>query len=274
MLELKTSFNNREIKTALRKAFFNKGRLKCPRCNCFKVRSIEKRYYCVRCRKKFSLTSNSWIKDIKIPLSKFVVILECWLKGRSVKDTAESSNTSIPTIRRYYRLFRTNIVKNKEFEPQDHVQVDEAYFGQFVKQANYYHGFMRYRVVDKTGVAGISCPRTGQLKTAIIQGKPGLFVKDFIYQNVPPNIPVYSDASFLYRNLYKRGYNHYSMSHDRGFDYSYYIESCWSWMKRRLFKQYHHFTRKYASEYVQELTWHFNTRKDTKNPLKCLTNLT
>ena len=273
MLELKTSFNDRQIKTALRNTFFNKGRLKCPHCQSFKVRSIEKRYYCTRCRKKFSLYSNSWIRHIKIPLKTFVIVLECWLKCKSVNDTAELSKTSIPTIRRYYRLFRLNIVKTVDFKPTDHVQVDEAYFGQFIKQANYYHGFVKYQVVEKTGVAGISCPATGQLRTAIIEGRPGQFVKDFIRQNVPTNIRVNSDASFLYRNLYKLGYNHYSMSHDRGFEYSYYIESCWSWMKRRLFKQYHHFTRRYASEYVQELTWHFNTRKDTKNPLKCLTKL-
>ena len=274
MLELKTSFNDRQVKAALRNAFFNKGRLKCPHCKCFKIRSIEKRYYCTRCRKKFSLYSNSWIRHIKIPLKTFVIVLECWLKCKSVNDTAELSKTSIVTIRRYYRLFRLNIVKTVDFKPTDHVQVDEAYFGQFIKQANYYHGFVKYKVVEKTGVAGISCPITGQLRTAIIEGRPGQFVKDFIHQNVPTDITVYSDASFLYTNLYKRGYNHYSMSHDRGFNYSYYIESCWSWMKRRLFKQYHHFTRRYASEYVQELTWHFNTRKDTKNPLKCLTKLT
>lgn len=272
MLELKTSFNDKQIKAALRKAFFNKGRLKCPHCKCFKVRKIEKRYYCTRCRKKFSLTSDSWLKNIKIPRKTFVIILECWLKAKSVDDTSELSKTSVPTIRRYYRLFRLNIVKNDEFKPVKEVQADEAYFGQFKRHANWYHGFVRYKVVEKTGVAGVACPINGQLKTAIIEGRAGQFVKNFIYQNVPTDIRLYSDGSMVYRNM-RNDYNHYAMSHDRGFDYSYYIESCWSWMKRRLFKQYHHFTRKYASEYVQELTWHFNTRKSDKNPLKYLTKL-
>lgn len=160
MLELKTSFNEKQIKAALRKVFFNKGRLKCPHCSCFEVRSIEKRYYCTRCRKKFSLYSNSWLRHIKIPIKTFVIILECWLKAKSVNDTAELSKISIVTIRRYYRLFRLNIVRTEEFKPIDHVQVDEAYFGQFIKQANYYHGFIKYKVVEKTGVAGISCPAT------------------------------------------------------------------------------------------------------------------
>ncbi len=274
MLTLKSSFNNKQIRFALRRMAFKNGRLKCLHCGCFRIRSIEKRYYCLRCRRKFSLSSNTWLKNTRLPLKLLVSILECWLESCSVQATAKHLGISRPTIYRYYRLFRLNIAKPIDFKPENDVQVDEAYFGCFKKQANYLHGFRTYAVAEKTGVAGISCPSTGQLKTIVIQGRPGRFVKEFIYQNVPADIAIYSDASFLYRWLYKRGYRHYSMSHDRGFDYSWYIESCWSWMKRALFRQYHHFTRKYASEYVQELTWRFNTRKQIKNPLKTLSELT
>lgn len=270
MFILKSSFNDKQIKSALRRALFKNGRLKCSHCKSFKVRKIEKRYYCLRCRKKFSLYSDSWLKRIKIPLRSLAVILECWLKSYSIDQVSELSNLSIPTIRRYYRLFRLNIVKTFDFKPENNVQVDEAYFGQFKKQANWLHGFKRYVVSEKTGVIGISCPTTGQLITKIIGGHPGQSINEFIFQNIPKDIIVYSDASCFYKNLRRHDYLHFSMSHDRGFDYSYYIESCWSWMKRRLFKQYHHFTRKYAKEYVSELTWHFNTRKNDKNPLDCL----
>jgi hypothetical protein len=37
-------------------------------------------------------------------------------------------------------------------------------------------------------------------------------------------------------------------------------------MKRKLFKQYHHMSRKYAKEYVSELTFKYNTRKEPRNP--------
>jgi transposase-like protein len=271
MLILKSSFSNKQIKAVLRKGLFPKGRVICPHCHGYRIRKIEKRYYCQRCRKKFSLCSSSWLKNIRIPLKTLAVILESWLQSYSVKQTSKASNLSIPTIRRYFRLFRLNVVRSLEFKPEDSVQADEAYFGCFKKQANWLHGFKKYTVAEKTGVAGISCPATGQLVTKIIEGRPGKFVKEFIYQNVPPDITIYSDASYLYRRL-NSDYLHFSMSHDRGFDYSYYIESCWSWMKRRLFMQYHHFTRKYAKEYIAELTWRFNTRENTDNPLEYLVN--
>lgn len=273
MIFLKSSYSERQIKAVLRKAIFKKGRINCPYCGRFRIRKIERRYYCPKCRKKFSLYSNTWLKNIKIPLKIFIIILECWLKGYSVKQSSQLSRLSFPTVRRYFRLFRRHIAKNLEFEPKESVQVDEAYFGAFKRQANYYHGFRKYKVVEKTGVAGISCPSTGQLKTKIIQGRPGRFIKGFIRQHVPTDIEIYSDDSCLYRWL-NNDYIHFSRTHDLGFHYSYYIESCWSWMKRRLFAQYHHFTRKYAQEYVSELTWRFNTRKSTENPLEYLSKST
>lgn len=273
MLNLTSNFNRKEVKAVLRKMAFKNGRLKCPHCRCFRVRTIEKRYYCLKCRKKFSLYSNSWLKHIKLPLEGFAALLECWLEGASVADASNHLKLSRPTVYRYYRLFRLNIVKSADFKPRNSIQVDEAYFGRFKKQANYYHGRMTYRVQDKTCVFGMICPETKQLFTRVVQAKPGATIKQIIREQVSTAITVYSDKSYYYKYLDKT-HRHYAMSHDYGFEYSQYIEACWSWMKRKLFKQYHHFTRKYASEYVQELTWRFNTRKDVKNPLDYLTKLT
>lgn len=273
MLTLKSNLSIKEIKATLRRMAFKNGRLKCPHCSCFKVRHIEKRYYCTRCRKKFSLVSNTWLKHIKLPLNDFASLLECWLNCSSVSDTSDQLNISRPTVYCYFRLFRLNIVKTLDFKPENKIQVDEAYFGRFKKQTNYYHGRMTYRVQDKTCVFGMICPVTKQLFTRVVHAKPGKTIKQIIRKQVPPSVTVYSDKSYYYKHL-NNTHRHLAMSHDYGFEYSQYIEACWSWMKRKLFKQYHHFTRKYASEYVQELTWRFNTRKLSKNPLDVLSKLT
>ncbi|MBI2637914.1 MAG: IS1595 family transposase [Candidatus Sungbacteria bacterium] len=273
MLTLKSSFNRKQIKAALRKMAFKNGRLKCPHCSCFKVRSIEKRYYCLRCRKKFSLASSTWLKHIKLPLEDFAALLECWLSGSAVLDASNHLKISRPTVYRYFRLFRLNIAKTLDFKPEKKIQVDEAYFGQFKKQANCYHGQRMYRVTDKTCVFGMICPPTKQLFTRVIPIRPGQVIKSIIGSQVPREVTVYSDKSPYYTHL-QYSHSHIARSHDQSFEYSQYIESCWSWMKRKLFRQYHHFTKKYAPEYVQELTWRFNTRKDDKNPLNCLIKLT
>lgn len=273
MYTIQSPFSDRKIRTILRKLVFKNGRLRCPHCRCFKIKSIrqEDRWYCTRCRKRFSLTAHTWLKQVKIPLPLFIVLLSFWLEDVTVDLAAKLTSISRPTVYRYYRLFRRNIVKTATFKPEKNVQVDEAYFGQFKKQANYFHGKRTYKVVEKVCVAGISCPSTGQLATMVVEGKPGNPIKEFIRRQVPKDVWVYSDGSPIYTYL-RNDYFHIAKTHDLGFENAYYIESCWSWMKRKLFKQYHHFTRKYAPEYVSELTFKFNTRRLTKNPLYYLQN--
>ncbi len=267
--KISLSFSERRIKRIFRNIIFKRGRVKCVKCGSFKILSIRKenRYHCRKCRKKFSLLCNTWLKNVKIPLSQFIILLYFWLEDVNVGLANKLIGLSRPTIYNYYRLFRRNVVKTIDFKPRNNVQVDEAYFGCFKKQANYFHGNRTYHVQEKTCVAGIGCPTTGQLATMIVEGRPGKPIKEFIHREVPINIKIYSDGSPIYTYLRKHyGYDHHSQTHDLGFETAYYIESCWSWMKRKLFKQYHHFTRKYAQEYVSELTFKFNTRKREKNP--------
>jgi transposase-like protein len=273
MFQANHALNERQIESRLRKIVFPKGRLKCPHCGSFIVKRIksEQRYHCRRCRKKFSLLSGTWMKDIKIPLAKFILLFEFWAEGYGVKDSSGLSKTSVPTVRRYFRLFRKNIVKTIDFRPQNNVQVDEAYFGRLKKQSNIYHGWRTFRVQEKVCVAGIGCPSTGTLATRVIEGAKGGPIRKFIYEKVPTDIHIYSDGSRIYTRL-REDYRHTSQTHDLGFHNAYYIESCWSWMKRRLFKQYHHFHRKNAEEYVSELTWRFNTRKMPKNVFNYIKN--
>jgi transposase-like protein len=256
-----------KVVSVLRRIVWRNGRPHCPRCGIFRIRAVKKecRYHCPKCRRKFSLLSHTWMKDVKIPLSLFIVLLSFWLEDVTVELASKLASLSHPTVYRYYRLFRRHIVQPLEFRPLEAVQVDEAYFGQFKKQANYFHGKRTYKVVQKTCVAGIACPTTGTLATQVIERKPGEPIKSFIRSLVPEDVTVYSDGSPIYTKL-RETHFHISQTHDRGFETAYYIESCWSWMKRKLFKQYHHMSRKYAKEYVSELTFKYNTREEPKNP--------
>jgi len=200
-----------------------------------------------------------------------MLLLALWIHEYSVEKAADQAEVSVPTVRRYYRLFRLHIVKSVEFKPQNNVQVDEAYFGQYRKMSNYYHGYKLYRVQEKVCVAGISCPDTGQLACRVILGVKTKPIQAFIREVVPRDVLIYSDGSAIYNDL-RRTHRHISQTHDLGFHHAYYIEGCWSWMKRKLFKMYHHFERRYADEYIAELTWRFNTRKLSKDPVPFLRN--
>ncbi len=273
MFNVTCELTERQLTALVRRMVFTKGRLHCPRCRSFKIRKVphEDRYHCPRCRRKFTLLSGTWLKNLKVPLTTLAILLQAWKKEYTIDQTQELTKLSVPTIRRYFCLFRKNIVKSVPFVPVGNVQVDEAYFGQFKKQANYYHGVRTYKVVEKVCVAGISCPVNGQLTAMVVRQDTGNTIREFIRQTVPKDILLYSDGSHIYTNL-KWEYDHHPQTHDLGFHHAYYIESCWSWMKRKLFRQYHHFWRKNAELYVSELTWRFNTRNKPENALTYLQN--
>lgn len=274
MHTISLSLGERQIKARLRSCILKGRRMTCHHCSSYKLIYLKKedRYHCKKCRKKTSLFRKTWLRHIKISLTLFLKLLTAWSKEFSVKSASESCGTSEVTVRRYYRLFRQHIVKSVVFKPLNNVQVDEAYFGQFKRQANYYHGFRKYIVVDKVCVAGIGCPDTGQLFAKVIRETPkGSAIRKMIIEQVPTDIIIYADGSYIYTRL-RSTHELIQQTHDLGFHHAYFIEGCWSWMKRKLFKIYHHFDRKYAEEYIAELVWRFNTRKSPKNPLDYLQN--
>lgn len=259
-----SDLSERALKARLRRLVFTNGRAVCPHCGRYRIQAIEDRYWCGQCRKKFSIISHTWLKGMKLSLATFFSLLDCWLYEVPVGEAARRCRISIVSTRYWYRKFRINVAVETVFKPEDSVQVDEAYFGRFKKGANYLHGYRKYQVMNKVCVAGISCPKTGTLATRVIPDQPGIRIKAFIREYVPTNIHVYADGSHLYTRL---DTTHFLIqrTHDLGFQTAYYIESCWSWMKRKLFKMYHHFTRRYAPEYVRELTWRFNTRTEPRD---------
>jgi len=274
MHTISLSLSERQIKARIRALILKGKRMTCHHCDSHKLIYLKKedRYHCKKCRKKTSLFRQTWLRHVKISLTLFFKLLTAWMKEFPVAVAAEACGTSPVTVRRYYRLFRRYVVKSVVFKPQDNVQVDEAYFGQFKRQANYYHGFKKYVIIDKVCVAGIGCPRTGQLYARVIRETPkGNAIREMIQEQVPRDITVYADGSYIYTRL-RSEYQLIQQTHDLGFHNAWFIEGCWSWMKRKLFKMYHHFDRRYSEEYIAELVWRFNTRKSPKDPWVALQN--
>lgn len=269
MIKVLCTLSERQLHSELRKIIFPpKGRLHCTHCQSFVVKKLrnENRYHCPRCRKKFSLFSGTWLEHSRIPLTTFMILLWSWMNEYSIGQSCDITRLSVPSVRRYFRLFRIHVVKSTVFKPQKSVQVDEAYFGSYRKSSNFYHGIKKYHLKPKVCVSGIACPSLGTLAMRVIEGVKTKPIQDFIREKVPRDVHVYSDGSPIYTSL-QTTHSHTSQTHDLGFHNAAFIEGCWSWTKRRLFKQYHHFTLKYAKEYVRELEWRFNTRKLAKEPL-------
>src|SRR3990172_8414219 len=68
-----------QIRTYLRRSIFGKNMF-CPVCHSRHVnRAAQKRYWCMKCRRRFSLLSHTWLKDMKLNLRTFLALHELLL---------------------------------------------------------------------------------------------------------------------------------------------------------------------------------------------------
>jgi transposase-like protein len=117
-----------KLKKILRKAIFGKY-LHCPHCGSRNIKPSEKRYHCKKCRKKFSLTSESWLRGAKLPLPKICLLLWCWQIKIPIDQAKAVAMVSLPTVRHWYDKFRNNLPLQKleQIRLEGNIQGDECY---------------------------------------------------------------------------------------------------------------------------------------------------
>ena len=127
MYHLRQIPSDTKIRKFLRQILFG-DHLFCPQCRSFDVVRYESRHRCKKCRAKFSLLSHTWLKDVRIQIKSFWLILWCFTKQIPVKQTEEITSLSEKAVRHWFDLFRANLPQHKE--TLEHIiQLDEAYFG-------------------------------------------------------------------------------------------------------------------------------------------------
>lgn len=101
--------------------------MKCPYCKTRQVYASEKRYFCKKCRKHFSLLTGTWLSGTKLNLRTIWSLLWCWTQKVPVLQTQKLCHLSEGCVRHWFRLFRSNM---PIMEPilEGVVQMDEAYF--------------------------------------------------------------------------------------------------------------------------------------------------
>ncbi len=116
-----------QIRKTLRRIVFGKE-MYCPVCKSRYVYVAQRRYRCRKCRIRFSLLSHTWLRNLKLPLQQFWLILWCWTTQIPVRQTVAMTRLSEITIRHWFEVFRNQLPLEQQV--LEHlVQLDEAYFG-------------------------------------------------------------------------------------------------------------------------------------------------
>lgn len=116
-----------QIRKHIRRIVFGKN-IFCPICKTRAILKDQERFWCTKCRTRFSLLSHTWLEHTKLSLTTFWMVLWCWTAQVPVKQTARLTQLSIPTIYHWFAIFRSHLPEDQD--TLEHlVQLDEAYFG-------------------------------------------------------------------------------------------------------------------------------------------------
>lgn len=249
MYHLKQIPSKAQIKKYVRRILFGKN-VFCPTCRSPRVLCYENRYRCRSCRLKFSLISHTWLKDMKIPLQKFWLILWCWTERISVQQAMALSCLSEEAIRHWYDLFRAHLPKNPVILEKI-VQLDEAYF----KKHTLILG-------KQKGTRNLAFEI---LNTTKVQRHHAAY---FLEQHVKPRSKLRTDGAAIYRGIG----SWWPVTHKRElhrrweFELTSEIEGAFGNLRTFIRRMYHHTTPEKLPEYVSEFCARFSLPEIFENP--------
>ena len=233
-----------KIKREIKKSLFGEY-LFCPKCGSKQIKPVENRYRCLVCRKRFSLTSVTWLKSMKISLETFWLLLWCWINEVSIKQTVKLTGVSKPTIRKWFQKFRDNLPNSDNITLSGIIQMDEAYRGG--KKRGY--SIIGAKEEKQNG-------RKSKLALKVIN-KPSVDRRDaisFLSQYVEPDSRLQTDASSIYRGIthWWRVSHEYERHNKWEFALTSEIEGVWGNLTKFIRKMYDHVTRDFIEDIVRE----------------------
>lgn len=242
-----------QIKKHLRRIIFGKN-VFCPRCHSRKVFVSQNRYRCRKCRRPFSLLSDTWLSNMKLSLRTFWSLLWCWTQKVPVLQTVKLCHVSEKTTRYWFRQFRLHL---PELEPilTDKVQMDEAYFKNLsllmAKQIG--SKKLAHRIIFKNSV---------DRKEAM----------HFLFQFIQPNTKLHTDGSGIYRGIDKWWQVRHRKDIHRKWEFhlTSEIEGIFGNLRTFIRRMYHHATPEYLPEYVSEFCSRFSSPEIFESPLSYL----
>jgi len=246
------------VRKYLRRILFGKN-VFCPVCKTYKIKAEVNRYWCPKCRTRFSLLSHTWLRDLNLSLQTFWILLWSWTKQMPVKQTQEVSCLSEKTVRYWFYMFRIHLPRDQTL--LEHVvQLDEAYFGRFGKLA---------LVMGK---------QVGSRKLAyqILTSNPPAKIDavNFLKKHIKPNASLNTDGSAIYQHIEK----YFPVSHTfdihRKFEFTNTseIEGMFGVLRTFIRRMYHHVTVEKFPEYMLEFYYRFSRPEIFSSPYEYLLN--
>lgn len=239
-----------QIRKYLRRILFGKN-LFCPECRSRRVNVQGGRYRCKDCRIRFTLTSHTWLANLKLPLETWWMVLWSWSCQVPVKQACALTGLSIVSIRNWYDTFREHLPA--ETHILEHiVQLDEAYFKQMTLMMAKQKGTrnLAYDVLPGTAPARHNAAY-------------------FLFRKVRPGSELWTDGAAIYKGIEKWWPVRHSRDIHKQFEFEHTSEIEGIFGNYRTFtrRMYHHHWSVNLEKYVREFCFRFSSPELFENPL-------
>lgn len=248
------------------------GEAVCPRCGCCETYDIKTRnkFKCVGCGHQFSVTSGTIFASRKLPIRDYLLAIAIFVngaKGHSAlqlsRDLGVQYKTAFVMAHKLREAMGAEVAK---VEPAGTVEVDGAYFGGYVKPANWKENRRDRRLaVNQNGkrrVVVVMRERNGRTLTHV--AKTEAAAVPHVEATVHPGATIHADEAMHWDRLHAlyltKRINHQDAYSD-GQACTNMAESFFSRLRRAEIGIHHHISGQYLAAYASEMAWREDHRR-------------
>lgn len=250
----------------------------CPRCQCATAYKYETRklWKCKACSHQFSVTSGTIFASRKMPIRGILLTIAIFVngaKGHSTLQLSRDLDCQYKTAFVLAHKIREALAAEKKNEiVSGEVEVDGAFFGGYVKPANWKENRRDRRFLEN---------QTGKRRVVVIMRERNGITLPFVFRSeaqsistigarVDANATIHADEArhwdILHERFLTRRINHEECYSD-GTACTNQAESFFSRLRRAQIGTHHHFSGQYLSAYASEMAWREDNRRVSNGEL-------
>ncbi len=221
-------------------------------------------WYCGRCRKYFSIKTNTVMHSSKLPLSSWAIaffLLSTNLKSVSSMKLHRDLNVTQRTAWHMAMRIRETLIDELE-KFSGAVEADETFVGGLDKNRPKWKRSRGRGTEGKIPIVGLKDRKANKVRARVAPDTKQLTLKAFVEENTTNDIILYTDESSSYDkvNRHRESVKHGVGEYVRGMAHTNGLESFWAMLDRAYMGTFHKISRKHLHRYVGEFEGRHNRR--------------